>query len=83
MAEAPNVPEVLTKHQGLQFKTTLEVVAIYFAAFITFLTFFDYLNVALYSMLGFVSLLAFFTIIFAMVGYIIYNFYVFFKTVLA
>lgn len=79
MAEAH---EALTKTKGLQFKTTLEVIAIYIAAFITFLTFFDYLNIALYSILGAASLLAFFTIVFAMVGYIVYNFYVFFKAVL-
>lgn len=83
MSETQIVPEVLATQKGLQFKTTLEVIAIYVAAFITFLTFFNYLNVALYSILGFVSLFAFFTIIFAMVGYIVYNFVVFFKAVLA
>lgn len=79
MAEAN---EAITKTKGLQFRTTLEVLAIYIAAFITFLTFFDYINIGLYTLLGAGALLAFFTIAFAMGAYIIYNFIVFFKAVL-
>ena len=65
----------------ISYKTTAEVLAIYLVALITFLTFFESINITLYTVLGMGSLLAFFTIIFAMISYSIYNIIIFLKVV--
>ncbi|MHA2365728.1 MAG: hypothetical protein ACXAC7_17350, partial [Candidatus Hodarchaeales archaeon] len=58
-----------------QFKTTIEILFVYVAAFLTFLLFFDSLNYLLYTFLGLVALFMFLSVAVLMLGYISYNFY--------
>ena len=67
--------------EKLQFKTTVEVVLVYVAAFFTFLTLFQSLNFALYTILGYLTLALFAGILVAMLLYILYNLYVTVKNI--
>jgi hypothetical protein len=76
------VSELKTKIEGknkqnVGLEVTAIVVTIYIAAFLSFILYQVDINIFLYSTLGIASLLAFFSIVLAMFGYIGYNLYIF------
>ena len=77
------VEMVYEQSRASRFTISFEIVLIYIASGLIILTFFNEIKVLLYSSLGYIALFMFLTVVFAMIGYTIYNFAKGFKVLLS